>query len=87
LQLAIVLHDLKVGRDDVGGRENEAEAGEQEKERHKPFLGEQPKIEERLFNPELPQTKASVSNAPESKRPLTVTIVVPVEPVALVKPA
>ena len=51
LQLAIVLHDLKVGRNDIGGREDdEAEAGEQEQDRHKPFFREQPKIEERLFD-------------------------------------
>ena len=64
LQLAIVLHHLKVGRNDVGGRENdEAEAGDQEQDRHKPLSGEQPKIEERLLRPQLPHDEGEREQA------------------------
>ena len=37
LQFAVVLHDLEIGRDDVGGRENdEAEAHEQQQNQKSP---------------------------------------------------
>src|ERR1700739_3008326 len=82
LQLAIVLHDLKVSRDDIGGRENdEAKPGEQKQDRHKPFFGEQPKIEERLVNQQLPHDEGDREQSAGKQEAIDKAVVVPVQPV------
>ena len=86
LQLAIILHHLEVGRNDISGREDdEAEAGHQKQDRHKPFSGEQPKIEERPFRDQLAHDEGEREQAARQQKPIDEAVVNPVEAVALIE--
>ena len=86
LQLAVVLDDLEIGGNDIGGREDdEAEAGEDQKDRHDPLLRQEPEVEERLFDDELPRDKGERQQSSREQEPVDEAVVDPVEAVALVE--
>src|SRR5208282_3445796 len=73
-------------RNDIGGREDdEAEAGEDQQDRHKPFSGEQPKIEERLLDGKLARNEGEREQAPRKQKSIDEAVVDPIEAVALVE--
>src|SRR6202034_1432823 len=86
LELAVVLDDLEIGRDDIGGREDdEAEAGEDQKDRHDALLRQEPTIEEWLVDDELADDEGESQQGSRKQETVDETVVDPVEAVALVK--
>src|SRR6202044_4021606 len=87
LQLAVVLDDLEIGRDDIGGREDdEAEAGEDQKDGHDPLLRQEPKIEEWLVDDELADDEGEGQQGSREQDPVDGTVVDPLEAGAPVTP-